>query len=187
MWNASVATTPPFSLNVSILSFIWIYVWLFLLPPWIRCMNEDKFFLQGRPLLCSVNKNMKHEQNVRCCRDQDLCNSVVPELYPYPSDPDKPQRNGMLSLILGLVHVGRSAKQYKGNPRCRRSPYHLIGLEMWIYPLKKIFFSHFQTHFSFWSVFSEFKCWRLKKMFRPVCHPNLIRLSPDLAWLEKNI
>ncbi|KAH9498580.1 Activin receptor type-1B [Bulinus truncatus] len=50
-----------------------------------RCYEKEKMFLANRPLMCEVNENMKHEQNVRCCKDKDLCNSVAPELYPIPT------------------------------------------------------------------------------------------------------
>uniref|UniRef100_A0A0B6YSF6 receptor protein serine/threonine kinase n=1 Tax=Arion vulgaris TaxID=1028688 RepID=A0A0B6YSF6_9EUPU len=50
------------------------------------CMPKEKFFLQNRPFMCSVSDGVKHEQNVRCCKDQDLCNLQVPELNPLPSE-----------------------------------------------------------------------------------------------------
>ncbi|CAL1543622.1 unnamed protein product [Lymnaea stagnalis] len=50
-----------------------------------RCLEKGKTFLPNRPLFCSVNEFHKHQQNVRCCKDQDLCNSIAPELTPIPS------------------------------------------------------------------------------------------------------
>nr|KAI8744877.1 TGF-beta receptor type-1-like [Biomphalaria glabrata] len=50
-----------------------------------RCLERSNYLLVDRPMLCHVGDQMKHVQNVRCCKDQDLCNSILPELGVEPS------------------------------------------------------------------------------------------------------
>ncbi|BFZ22027.1 hypothetical protein BsWGS_25066 [Bradybaena similaris] len=74
-----------------------------------KCLEKEKFILQGRAFMCFVNNAMKHEQNVRCCKDQDLCNFELPELAPLPPEAiDKRQTgpgDGMTKTIIIIVTV----------------------------------------------------------------------------------
>ncbi|XP_005103381.1 TGF-beta receptor type-1 [Aplysia californica] len=59
-----------------------------------QCLHKKEFILEGRALMCHVSELMKDQQNVRCCKDQDFCNSVVPELRPLKSEEGGKQSSG---------------------------------------------------------------------------------------------
>lgn len=45
-----------------------------------RCLDTEDYMLKNKPVMCEVSKNMRHMQNVFCCKDENYCNSYTPKL-----------------------------------------------------------------------------------------------------------
>eukprot|EP00095_Tigriopus_kingsejongensis_P002260 maker-scaffold633_size121756-snap-gene-0.23 protein:Tk02260 transcript:maker-scaffold633_size121756-snap-gene-0.23-mRNA-1 annotation:"transforming growth factor-beta receptor type" len=65
-----------------------------------RCIPVDLLQPKERPLFCQASEKRKHEIQIKCCENEDLCNANLTVILPSVANVKSHQNNLLLSLLL---------------------------------------------------------------------------------------